>query len=493
MTGNHTGFDVIGMTLPRLPDPGVAIAVSRAGGIGVLDLEWDGTGNAVSAIKKLARLAKGRWGVKLDGADEPGFEALLASVLSCFEVAILTRTCDEVLGRQIARLRMAENRPNRIFVEITDGREIPDVPGVDGFVAKGHESGGVVGDETTFILLQRLLKSTRLPVWAQGGIGLHSVAACRVAGAAGVVLDAQLSLARESSLPERVRQRVRRMDGSETVLTRESAGRLFRCVQHPGFSTARDSTAAQVGWDEPDRSLWPLGQDVALASKLAEPFATAGRIVSAFRESAEEHVKSARVQQSLAEGSALAGSHRTPFPIVQGPMTRVSDKAEFAAAVAAGGALPFIALALFNEAETRKVLEETRAALGARPWGVGILGFVPLAVRTAQLNVIREVKPAFALIAGGRPDQALSLDREGIATYLHIPSPDLLQLFFEQGARRFVFEGRECGGHVGPRSSFVLWDGMIDALLSLQQRGADLSDVHALFAGGIQTVSRLLW
>jgi acyl transferase domain-containing protein/NAD(P)H-dependent flavin oxidoreductase YrpB (nitropropane dioxygenase family)/NAD(P)-dependent dehydrogenase (short-subunit alcohol dehydrogenase family) len=484
MTGNQTGFDLIGMTLPRLPDPAVAIAVSRAGGIGVLDLEWDGAGNAASAIQKLARLAKGRWGVKLNGADEPGCEVLLASVPSGFEVAILTCTRAEVLGRQIARLRTGENRPGRIFIQITDGREIPNVSGVDGFIAKGHEAGGVVGDETTFILLQRLLRSTRLPVWAQGGIGLHSVAACRVAGAAGVVLDAQLSLARESVLPERVRQKVARMDGSETVLTREPSGLVFRCVQHPGFS-AIDDAAAEVGWGEPDRSLWPLGQDAAMASKLAERFATAGRIISAFRESAEEHARLARQQQPLAEGSSLAKSHATRFPIVQGPMTRVSDCAEFAAAVATGGALPFVALALFNEAETRKVLEETREALGKRPWGVGILGFVPLEVRTAQLNVIREVKPAFALIAGGRPDQALSLDREGIATYLHIPSPDLLKLFFEQGARRFVFEGRECGGHVGPRSSFVLWDGMIDALLSLQQGGADLRDVHVLFAGGI--------
>ena len=82
--------------------------------------------------------------------------------------------------------------------------------------------------------------------------------------------------------------------------------------------------------------------------------------------------------------------------------------------------------------------EETRASLAARPWGVGILGFVPLAVRAAQLEVIREVKPAFALIAGGRPDQALSLERDGIATLpAHEPSPELLKLFFEQGARAF--------------------------------------------------------
>src|SRR4029453_11693947 len=72
----------------------------------------------------------------------------------------------------------------------------------------------------------------------------------------------------------------------------------------------------------------------------------------------------------------------------------------------------------------------------------------------------------------------------GIPTYLHVPSPGLLKLFVDNGARRFVFEGRECGGHVGPRSSFVLWNTMIDTLLESLPT-ADLAHCHVLFAGGI--------
>ena len=61
---------------------------------------------------------------------------------------------------------------------------------IDGLILKGHESGGRVGDDTTFILLQRWqaarTQSGRpLPVYAQGGIGLHTAAACVVGGAAG--------------------------------------------------------------------------------------------------------------------------------------------------------------------------------------------------------------------------------------------------------------------------------------------------------------------
>src|SRR5262249_453184 len=125
-------------------------------------------------------------------------------------------------------------------------------------------------------------------------------------------------------------------------------------------------------------------------------------------------------------------------------------------------------------------------ALDGKPWGVGILGFVPKELRDEQLVEVAKYAPPFAIIAGGRPDQARRLQEKGIQTYLHVPSPDLLRSFLEQGARRFVFEGRECGGHVGPRTSLVLWDSMVRVILT-HLAGSDTraEDVHVLFAGGI--------
>jgi acyl transferase domain-containing protein/NAD(P)H-dependent flavin oxidoreductase YrpB (nitropropane dioxygenase family)/NAD(P)-dependent dehydrogenase (short-subunit alcohol dehydrogenase family) len=516
-------FDVIGLTLPCLLDPRVAIAVSRAGGVGVLDLQWGGPeiwsersqASAPSAVEALGRFAKGRWGVKLDGEDESGCEGLIVSLRSCvattnFDLAILTDAPPDVLSRQIARLRSGLIRPKRILLEVIRAGEGIERPGVDGFIAKGNEAGGLVGEETSFVLIQRLSRLTSMPVMVHGGIGLHSAAACRCSGANGIVLDAQLCLTRESPISVSARGLITRMDGSETTTIGDGIGFPFRAYQRPGLeingqlhaeaealqeSSAGGSTTrlglwkraiqSRVGWGDPGTSVWPLGQDIAVAAGLTERFKTAGGIVNALRQSVDANLTAARTQKPLAEGSALARSHGTRFPIVQGPMTRVSDNAAFTLEVAKAGGLPFISLALSNATETRKLLQETRIMLDKRPWGVGILGFVPLAIRTPQLEVIRELKPAFSLIAGGRPDQAFQLEREGIATYLHVPSPDLLKLFFEQGARRFVFEGRECGGHVGPRSSFVLWDAMTDALCSLYANGADLSEVHVLFAGGV--------
>src|SRR5262249_21941331 len=153
------------------------------------------------------------------------------------------------------------------------------------------------------------------------------------------------------------------------------------------------------------------------------------------------------------------------FPIVQGPMTRVSDTAAFAEAVAAAGALPFLALALLRRAETEQLLGQTHTRLAGRSWGVGILGFVPPEIRSEQIAALRAGPPPLAWPAAAPPDRAGERGHGGIAPSLHAPPPGLLRLFRKGGARRFVFEGRECGGHVGPRTSFVLWETMAEILL----------------------------
>ncbi|WP_086847654.1 type I polyketide synthase [Amycolatopsis kentuckyensis] len=177
-------------------------------------------------------------------------------------------------------------------------------------------------------------------------------------------------------------------------------------------------------------------------------------------------------------GTRLCRTLGSALPVVQGPMTRVSDQPGFAAAVADAGGFPFVAVATANGARTTDLLARTAERLGDRPWGAGILGFVPDALRVAQLAAIRAARPRCVLVAGGKPGQAKALEAEGIATFLHVPSPVLLRQYLDAGVRRFVFEGAECGGHVGPRASFELWEEQLAVLDAAK-------DVEVLFAGGI--------
>ncbi len=497
-----TQFDAITVTPLELAHPGLAVATARAGAIAILDGQFcrdleQGSRN----LRRLIELAPPHaiLGLRLRVDQVESCDSLLEQLRGRAHWLVIAR------GAEAALLPAGLKEPGRVVVaEVADADELELAPDADAFLARGSECGGWVGGDAAFILTQKVLAATDRPVYVQGGIGPATAAACRAAGAAGVVLADQLWLMPESPLPAPWKSIFEGIDGPEAQVLGEQLGASCRVLLRPDLAGAlrlqrtaaidltRDLTReqwieeaqARVGWSDPDQTAWPMGQTAGLASRLRDEYKTTGRLLRAVLDASAEQVKSAARLRPLAVDSPLAQSHRTRCPIVQGPMTRVSDTPAFAEAVAAGGGLPLLALALMTGEEAGRLFDETRARLGDRSWGVGILGFVPPDRRDEQLAELVRARPPFALIAGGRPDQAAELERHGVATYLHVPVRTLLPLFLEGGARRFVFEGRECGGHIGPLSSFVLWESMIATLLREVPK-SESAKVHVLFAGGI--------
>jgi acyl transferase domain-containing protein/NAD(P)H-dependent flavin oxidoreductase YrpB (nitropropane dioxygenase family)/NADP-dependent 3-hydroxy acid dehydrogenase YdfG len=442
---------VAGITPFREPNADLVVAIERAGGLGVLDLGPD-AGAARAALSQVLRRWGRPFGVRL-APDAPLAAADLPEEVDTVVVDLAVPASAWPSGR-------------RVLAEVTSGPEAREAlrRGAHGLVARGSEAGGRIGDLSTFMLLQHLLAAFDTPVWAMGGIGPHTAAAAVAGGARGVVIDAQLALVAEAGLPAAVAAAISAMDGSETVVT---GG--YRVYTRPDLP-AIEPGDGRFGARDLREQLLPVGQDGAFAAPLAARLRTAGGVVQAIR---------AAITTQL-ERAADLGLPARAVP-VQGPMTRVSDQPSFAAAVAADGGLPFLALALMPGDETSRLLGQTASLLGDRPWGVGILGFAPAQVREAQLAAILAARPPYALIAGGRPAQAAALEEAGIETFLHVPSPGLLERFLTDGARRFVFEGAECGGHIGPRGSFALWEAQVSRLLDWP----DLTGVRAWFAGGV--------
>ncbi len=497
------------LTPVGLPDPSLAIAASRAGGLGVLDLEYTRDQEvALDAIQKLARYVRNDFGIKVDGDDIEFLAALTSKLPERLKAVVITFSDPQRLKEEV---RILHDKGLSVILESIcfDQARIGGEIEVDAVIAKGNEAGGRVGNKTTFMLLQQLLRHLSVPIWAQGGIGLHTAAACFAAGAAAVILDIQLALTRESPLPEPIKTKIAMMDGSETICLGDEIGESYRVYSRPGIPVVdelrqREKTlsksgsiqggiAAQwrqeisrcVGWDSLEHSLYLLGQDVAFAAPLAQRYVTVGGVLEAIRQSIDSHCQAAWRLRPLSEDSPLARSHGTRCPIVQGPMARVSDVPAFARRVAQEGALPFMAVAWLRGQELEVLLQETRDQLNDYPWGVGLLGFLPSDLYNDQLNIITTYRPSFALIAGGRPDQVRALEKEGIPTYVHVPSPALLKMFLENGVRRLIFEGRESGGHIGPRCGFVLWETMIETMIESLPSNNLPEEYHVLFAGGI--------
>lgn len=512
-------FSCLSITPIELEHPGLAVATARAGGVGILNREFCRDAKLLQAKKNLVQLLKQTGNGSAPGlrlrANQLKSSSMLLDLLQGEHWLVLCRWEAQSIEEVLASL--PPNPRRTLLLEVTSASQLANLPGelnVQGLVARGNESGGWAGEDPAFILSQKLLAAQPLPIYVQGGIGPHTAAACLAAGAAGVCLDDQLLLMPESPLPPAWASSLMKLNGNNSVLVGERIGAACRFLVRPDLRAATElqleagraemespesyhTEAADcpatswpekansvLGWGPPEESVWPIGQAIGLAAQLREKFGTTGRFIQAILSSATGSVDSARRLRLLGPDSPLATSHGTRYPIVQGPMTRVSDTAEFANAVAEAGALPLVALALMKEEEARTLLQATADLLGEKPWGVGILGFVSEELREQQLRAVHEVKPPFALIAGGRPDQSIQLTAQGIATYIHVPTSGLLRSFFARGARRFVFEGRECGGHVGPLTSFALWETVIEALLDGVNE-KDAADVHVLFAGGI--------
>lgn len=381
------------------------------------------------------------------------------------------------------------------------------MPSVSGLIAVGEEAGGWCGSEAAFILAQRMAALGRslpelVPWFLRGATGPEGAGSLALAGAAGVVLSDELMLLPEIATDRRVLRALEGADGTEAVVLGAPLGAPYRAFLHPSQPGARALEAealrieAQGGDAERTRADWiaaveaalaetslrPMGQGIGIARSLRDRYGRIGPAVATYRDAAQSvRSKAALLAAAIGPDAALARDHGCAMPIVQGPMTRVSDRPGFAAAVAAAGGLPMLALAALRPEEIAPLLAEAGAQLDGRPWGVGMLGFLPAEQFARQMEAVLAAAPPLAILAGGRADQVLRLEAEGIRTYVHTPTAQLARLMIEGGARRLILEGRECGGHVGPLHSMVLWETVATELA----RHPAAKDLSILLAGGI--------
>jgi len=356
--------------------------------------------------------------------------------------------------------------------------------GASSIIIKGNEAAGKVAKESSFILFQKVIglcKKNNVKLYIQGGAGVHTSAAFFALGAQGVILDSQVATFPECSAPADLKNVCKKLNGNETVVIDN-----FRVLHRTNSPKLPDNPKTEdllpfLGGYDLSQNYIPMGQDITLSVDYQEQYKSIKKLVSAIYEAAYGHLHQAKSLNIIGEDSPFAKEMGIKYPITQGPMARVSDVSQFINDVAKEGAMPFLALSLMRENSCKNLLEETSQLLKDKPWGVGILGFVPAEIRDEQTKFILEAKPKVVLIAGGRPSLAAPFEKEGMKVLLHVPSVSLLDMFLKEGAKNFIFEGRESGGHVGPIMSLILWEKQINRLLKEDNK----SSLSVLFAGGI--------
>ncbi|MGH3521854.1 MAG: nitronate monooxygenase, partial [Mycobacterium sp.] len=308
-TGASVDRDLLwGVTPFGQPSAPLVVALSRAGAFGVLD-----TGKAADVA--LSALHSAAAGVGANNDATFGVRVSDLDVVAPGELPTCVSTVVVAAGSAPLDERLARWKPRRVVVEVLSLEEavLAQRAGADGLIARGSECGGRLGDVGAFVLLQQLTPRFDIPVWCQGGVGLHTAAAAVAGGAAGVVLDTQLALVKELQLPALVRAAISSMDGAETAVV--GGHRVF---VRPDLATAPahagpDEVAARLGVELPD-SLLPAGQDTAFAAGLARRFHTAGGVVHAVRTAMRRQIRSAATHKVLEPGSAFAQAFGLRYP-----------------------------------------------------------------------------------------------------------------------------------------------------------------------------------
>ena len=363
-----SAFDVLVFDRFLSRRPRAAAAAARAGGIGIVDVEFNHTPQMAGQAARHVQWLRDRVpddttiGLRLPPAAIESWSDALDAI-GPRGVVVLTGRADN------PSIAAARGTGRRVLIEVRSWADYDAAASldaaVDGVIACGNESGGRVGADTTLVLLQRLIQDGRLPVYARGGLGVLGAAGCRAAGARGVVLDDQLLLLADASLSRAQQEQLAGVTGLDTLVV--SNGQVaVRVLDRPIFGGAaelKQQTRAiergectpddwlrtahdAVGWGDAATSAWPVGQAVQFADAWRARFRTTAAAVRAVLVESDRFVRQARENPAIVAGSPLAASHGTEFPIVQGPMTRVSDTPAFALQVAEAGALPMIALAV---------------------------------------------------------------------------------------------------------------------------------------------------
>jgi phosphopantetheine--protein transferase-like protein len=471
-------------------DPGLVEEVSLSGGLGIVDCVTSQGFEISSDVPHGIRIGLGK-------LPDIAASANMKVVLIPLE--------DSGLVADLEPGALSTRLPVLVEVGSAEQARAAEMAGAVGLVARGNEGPGWVSETHGFVLLQKILAVTQLPVFLQGGIGFRTAAGAVAAGAAGAVLDVHLLLTEGSGLAQPMKDFFRSLGLPASVTLAETTGTPLRVYSRigtrivrqlkkfeetltaEGFASYRDKLKAALGnpitAPDSDEALLPISEDITAAAKLAVEYKTAGAIVAEFG----KRMFTDSFVWPFSEDSPVCRDHKTRFPIVQGPMANVSDNPDFLAAVAAGGALPFLAMGNMPGPIAREGVTLAREKTGGL-YGVGLIGLeVNRKSYETHLEIMKDNPPPYAILAAGSPDLAKRIEDLGTACYLHCPSPSVVSEGLKTGVRRFVFEGCESGGHIGLLTSLDLWNANLAVLEAAASRGVSLDEVTVLFAGGIAT------
>ena len=210
-------------------DARLAAAVSNAGGLGIISAMGLDANGLREQIRQCRKLTQRPFGVNIMLKSETAADSALVAAQE--KVAVVTT---------------GAGMPSRFMPQWLDAgvKVVPVIPTValakrvvrDGacaVIAEGCESGGHIGELTTFTLVPQIVDAVEVPVIAAGGIADgRGVAAALMLGASGVQCGTRFLAAEECAIPQCFKDEVLKARDIDTMVVGRRLGHPVRALKN---------------------------------------------------------------------------------------------------------------------------------------------------------------------------------------------------------------------------------------------------------------------
>ncbi|WP_425807231.1 enoyl-[acyl-carrier-protein] reductase FabK [Desulfitobacterium sp. Sab5] len=207
----------------------LAAAVSEAGGLGII-----GSGQAPadwvkSEIQKVKARTSKPFGVNVM-LMSPFLEDVMQVILD-ERVPVITTGAGNP-GKYVPALKEIGTKVIPVVASVALAKRL-ERAGVDALIAEGMESGGHIGETSTFPLVPQVVDAVDIPVIAAGGIvdGRGFLAALSL-GAEGVQMGTRFMCAEECVISPKVKAVILKAKDRDTAITGRSTGHPVRCIDN---------------------------------------------------------------------------------------------------------------------------------------------------------------------------------------------------------------------------------------------------------------------
>jgi len=492
-------YPIWGYSPRGIDDPSLSIAISSNGGIGLIELEGLTENKTKKIILKCLKEipTDKHWGVRVSSKEQLKW-------LNDFDFIPII-----IISSSYENYSQIDEKPrcNWIIAEVNNLTKAHEKASqVDFFLVKGIESGGKVGEKSSFILIQEFYDSG-YPFLIQGGFGYYNIVGAFIGGAIGVVLEGQLYLLPECPLDDLTKDYLASLDENDTYLVGEELDfkyRLMGKIANQSIRNLKDlskqgeqrENILQIVENLAKESLFfadenvkntllPIGVDVCFAKFIKSKFSNLTSFLEGISVLLREQLDTVSKEWPFAENSEFARSIGVQFPIIQGPMANITDYPSFGKEVLAKGALPIFALGGLLKEEAEEMFQEIQNTFEPKDvYGGGIIGLEVMKERREDhIVLLQKYKSPICLIAAGSVQLARRIQALGFKTLFHAPAVALFKDAMDNDIEYLILEGNECGGHIGNQTSFILWESVLQYLDSIRNKVTN--KVNVIFAGGI--------